>query len=389
MKNPLLILLTVSLLPLLAVAQRANPPDDSPRGENLRFYESFKAGDSIPDELEIYTVSGERLSAKQLFKKPYTVLISGCLTCGQFRTTYQEVEAVYNDYKSEDVDFFFIFQTLQHPENDSYIQAFSMEERFLQVEEAKEHYGTSVPWVLDTFDNNWKAYFQGRPNSEIIFDREGRMIHVEPWVRHPNLRNALTELFGAVESPTRVADLDLPNIERHSEGRRTGVIERLKVAGDPIPLRFTPAQSDLTYYAKLRTEVDSALFDAGSGQMYLGLHLDPIYDVHWNNLAEPVMYRLSLPEGVSASPATAKGPLPEVESDMDPREFLVDIDDWTDRSAALGIEIFYLACNKEQGWCKPVTQEYSVSLERAQLAGSAYSRRQPPGGPRRSRPQQR
>jgi len=357
-----------------AIAQHANPPDDSPRGQNLRFYESFKAGDTIPSDLEFYRASGERLNASELFQKSYTVVISGCLTCGQFRTSYQEVEAVYRDYQDQDVDFFFVFQTLQHPENDSYIQAFSMEERFLQVEEAKRRFGTSVPWILDTFDNNWKAHFQGRPNSEVIFDDNGRMVHVEPWVRHPNLRNALAKIFGPVDSPTQVEDLGLPDIERKSEGLRTNVVARLKVAGKPIPLKFTPAPSDKTYYAKLRPEVDQALFDTGNGQMYIGLHLDPIYKVHWNNLAEPVVYELSLPEGVTASPMTGRGPLPDVDSDKDPREFLIDVSNWTDKSQRLDISIFYLACNKEHGWCKPVTQQYSVKLERDRFAGRSHAR---------------
>lgn len=390
MKQYLIAMLTGLLLATPVFAQQGGGvPDASPRGQNLEFYETFKPGDTISNELEVYKINGERVSASEIFKKPYTVVVSGCLTCGQFRTTYQEVEAVYNDYKDQDVDFYFIFQTLQHPENHAYVQAFSMDERFLQVAEAKRHFGTSVPWILDTFENNWKAYFQGRPNSEIIFDRDGRMVHVEPWVRKPNLRDALAEIFGPVDKPTQVADLDLPDIERISEGQRAGVVDRLKVSGNPIPLEFTAEPSKDTYYAKLRTEVDQALYETGTGQMYLGLHLDPIYQVHWNNLAEPVVYELSLPEGVSATPPTGKGPLPDVESDMDPREFLIDVKDWNDKSEPLDVSIFYLACNKEHGWCKPVTQRYTVSLERDELAGSAYTRRQRPGGNRNATGRQR
>lgn len=319
----------IAVLTLLCVTvhgQSRPAPDDSPRGTNTQFYEAFKVGDTIPGDLKFYRDTGELVPANEIFQKAYTVIVSGCLTCGQFRITYPIVEAVYRDYKDQDLNFFFVYQTLQHPENHSYVQAFSMEERFLQLEVAKKEYGTTVPWALDTFDNNWKAYFQLHPNSEITFDREGKMVYAEPWVRQPKLRNAMEKLFGPVEHPTRVSDLDLPEIERLGNGDRTGVVERVKVSGVAVPISFTLQESKQTYYTKLRPEVDRSLYDSGNGQMYIGSHLDPIYQVHWNNNSEPVTYQLKLPEGVTASPIQGKGVLPDVETDKDPREFLIDIE---------------------------------------------------------------
>jgi len=55
------------------------------------------------------------------------------------------------------------------------------------------------------------------------------------------------------------------------------------------PLTSDPqTTADTTYYAKLRAEADEPLLETGSGTMYLGFHLDPLYHVHWNNLAEPL-----------------------------------------------------------------------------------------------------
>ncbi len=370
-----------------ALAQQR--PAGGPAGNNAAFYESFPAGAAIPDELEFYRESGELIRANSVFEKPYTVIVSGCLTCGRFRMSYQEVEAVYHDYKDKNVDFYFIYQTLMHPENHSYVQAFSMQERFLQLAVAKKEYGTNVPWLLDTFDNNWKTHFQFRPNSQIIFDGDGRIVSAEPWVQHPGLRTTLEKLIGPVKDPTTVADLNLPDVERVSDGVRTGVVERVKVDGVAVPVSFTVAQSDNTYYAKMRPEVDQELYDTGDGQMYIGLHLDPIYEVHWNNLSKPVTYKLSLPEGVAASPIVGEGPLPDVDTDKDPREFLIDIANWTDRSEAIGVDVFYFACNEEMGWCMPVTQSYSVNLQRDRLAGTVHGRTHQVEGQQRPRPQNR
>ena len=362
------------LLCATAHGQKQPVPVAGPWGANTQFHESFKVGDTIPDDLKFYRDTGELVSANEMFRKSHTVIISGCLTCGMFRRTYPSVEAVYRDYKDQDVDFYFVYQTLQHPENHSYVQAFSMKERFLQLEVAKKEYATTVPWLLDTFDNNWKAYFQVRPNSEIIFDNKGRMVHVQPWVSQPNLRNALEKIFGPVENPTQVADLGLPEIQPVSGGDRTDVVKRVKVSGNALTVSFRPLMSEQTYYAKLRPEIDQALYDSGKGQMYIGLHLDPIYKVHWNNYEKPVTYQLSLPEGVSASPLKGEGPLPDVDTDKDPREFLIDIDNWKARDEPIGIDIFYVACNKEEGWCKPVKQSYEIHLKHDKLQGKVHGR---------------
>jgi hypothetical protein len=99
---PLINKCLIAVLTLLWTAVHGQPrlaPDDSPRGANTQFYEAFKVGDTIPDDLKLYRDTGELVSANEIFQKAYTVIVSGCLTCGQFRITYKGVEAVYWDYK--------------------------------------------------------------------------------------------------------------------------------------------------------------------------------------------------------------------------------------------------------------------------------------------------
>jgi|TARA_B110000483_G_scaffold135362_1_gene161956 hypothetical protein len=343
------------------------------------FGSNMAVGNNLPEGVVLYDTNLEVVPIDSIFDAPYTVLVSGCLTCGQFRINYQSVEAVYQDYKNKGVNFYYIYQTLAHPENHGYVQAYSMEERFLQLDVAKVEYGTSVPWVLDTFDNNYKA-LTGSPNSEVIYDQNGEIVHSSFFVSTPGLRNKLIELVGDVEHHTEIADLDLPDVERLGVGEVTDVIERVSFEGAAFPVAFDIVQTadttDDIYYAKFRPEVDAELLNSGTGQMYIGFHLDPLYGAHWNNLVAPLKYEITAPDGVSITPVEGEGIRPDVAADKNPREFLVDISNWSDTSEPMGLNVFYFACNTDAGWCIPVTQRYTVSLERDVLGGSQRERTQ-------------
>ncbi len=63
------------------------------------------------------------------------------------------------------------------------------------------------------------------------------------------------------------------------------------------------------------------------------------------------------------SQAAGEGPKVEEPSDIDPREFLVDIKKSGDSEEPLRLAVRYFACNDEEGWCVAVSQEYAISLE--------------------------
>jgi hypothetical protein len=363
-----LVVLVVVGFTLPAAAQEAT---------NGRVFDvNMTLGNTLPEDTMVYDHDLQLVPIQSVLDDAeYTVVVSGCLTCGIFRDAYQDVEAVYHDYKDQDVNFYFIYQTLMHPENHGYVQAFSMEERFLQLDVAKVEYGTSIPWILDTFNNDYKT-LTGAPASEVVYDRSGKIVHSASTTRVPALRNSLIELVGDVEHHTQVADLDFPDVLRLGLGEVTDVIERVSFEGAAFPVTFEAEESESTYFAKLRPEVNAELMNTGTGQMYIGFHLDPIYGANWNNLVAPLRYEITAPEGVSITPAVGQGIRPDVASDKNPREFLVDISNWQDTSEPMALDVYYFACNNDEGWCIPVTQRYTVSLERDTLGGSQRERTQ-------------
>ncbi|TDI71433.1 MAG: hypothetical protein E2O85_02155 [Bacteroidetes bacterium] len=332
----------------------------------------LELGSSLPDDLAVFDVGQNKVKLNSLLEGHYTVLVSGCLTCPAFLRSYSGVEAVHRDYASQDVQFYYLYKALAHPENNGYVQVFTIGERFAHIEDAKMRLGTQIPWLADPISNEVTNTFGTTPNSEFIFDPDGKIVHMQVWSSGRQLRTALEDLFGPVGDPTKISDLQLPEVIPLNSPTR-GVVESINFSETLIPILIDPTIDGTTYYVKLRAEVTDALLRTGSGQMYLGFHLDPIHRVHWNNLVDPISYDLTMPTGTTVTPSSGSAPKVEQVSDNDPREFLVDVTDWrSDDSITLSVN--YYACDEDDRWCRAVSQNYTIQLERDLFGGGVIGR---------------
>lgn len=106
---------------------------------------TIKPGEMVPGDLKVYTEAGEEKTLLEVIRGNHTVLVSGCLTCPIFHRTYPGVEAVYQDYKDvDDVQFFYLYKTLAHPEYQGYVQPATLEERLAHIPEVKRVLDTSL-----------------------------------------------------------------------------------------------------------------------------------------------------------------------------------------------------------------------------------------------------
>jgi len=272
------------------------------------------------------------------------------------------LETIYRDYSPLGVQFYYIYKHLQHPELDGYIQSFTLEERLMHIQEARRTLGSEIPWISDSMSNDLKHALGNSPNSEFVIDPEGKVAIRRAWSQPELLRQDLERLVGPVENPTQVSDLNL-KVEPPPKVAASGVVPRVEVPGIMRAVRIKPQSSELPFYAKLRAEVDRNFFGSGEGVLYLGFHVDPIYRVHWNNLVNPLKFEIKAPEGITVSPSQGEGPQVAVPSDIDPREFLLDVKKQKETSQPLELAVRYFACNDEEGWCIPVSQKYSIYLE--------------------------
>jgi hypothetical protein len=129
----------------------------------------------------------------------------------------------------------------------------------------------------------------------------------------------------------------------------------------PLLLQPIPGKNGAPFYAKLRAEGDESLLATGSGSLYLGFHLDPLYGVHWNNEVDALEFEVKSEQGVTITPAWGQGPKVTEAADADPR---------------------YFACDDDNTFCIPVSQGYHVRLE-ADPDGGTVMDRSSFGGARR------
>lgn len=290
------------------------------------------------------------------------------------------METIERDYSPLGVRFFYVYKALAHPELNGYVQPVTLEERLMHVAEAKRTLGSRVEWLADNMDNELKHALGGVPNAEFVVDPDGNVASRRNWSDPRQLRADLEEMVGPVQNPTEASDLDLPNPEFARPTVATGVVPGVQVPGRMLAVMLTPtgSKNDLPYYAKLRVEADPGVIGGGEGTLYVGFHLDPLYEVHWNNLApQPQFAFTAVPGGVSVNPRAADFPEVAVEADADPREFLVDVDAggrWREGHDPLELTVTYFACDNANTWCIPLTQTYEIELMVDPDGGNVFDR---------------
>ena len=278
---------------------------------------------------------------------------------------------MHRDYGPKNVKFFFIYKSLAHPElAGNYVQPFTIAERLAHARQAEKQLGATIPWVVDAMDNRLKHALGNRPNSEFILDREGVIVRKRAWSHPAQVRKDLEELVGPVERITREEDVQLKLESPLKAPAARGVVPRLK-RPKTVALVMEPKieERGLPFFAKLRAEATDELISDGSGKLYLGFHLDPFHNAHWNNLTRPLSFKLYLPEGAKLEQTQGTAPKVDAVSDTDPREFLLNVEAWP-KGEPLRLTVTYSACVGEET-CHSVKQEYVLHRNRDPDGGAA------------------
>lgn len=278
------------------------------------------------------------------------------------------------------MEFFYVYKALAHPGKDDYVQPFTLKERLTHVAEAKRQYDTKIPWLCDSMENDLKHSFGDRNNSEFVIGPDGKFVRVRDWSKPDELRRDLEQLVGKADTLTRVADLNRNTSRPQRSEYARGVVPKLSVPEGLVPVQVKPLTDESLgktepFYVKLRAEASRGLLSgSGKGPIHLAFNIDPLHKVHWNNLAPPIKYSITSPKGVQVTPSSGEGPKVKEEADMDPREFLVEVDLNGSRGREpLKLKVDYFPCHDEEGWCRAVSQEYEIVLEADRDAGRVMS----------------
>jgi len=264
---------------------------------------------------------------------------------------------VYRDYQSKDVNFFFVYKALAHPQSSGFVRPTTLEERVLHAKKAKESLGTTIPWIVDAMDNRLKHAMGDRPNSEFIIGPDGTIVRMRDWSNAEEVRKDLTELVGPVDNPTDPRSLGLKMDFSPTKVAR-GVVPRAERDGQmqAVKVETTISETHPTY-VKLRAEMDAGLKSRGEGKLYLGFFVDPIHLVHWNNQSGAVI--------VEVNGKPYEGPKVKEKADADPREFVIDVSS----KDPIKVTLKYVACDDKETWCRQLTQTFTVSHDVDRDAG--------------------
>ncbi len=324
--------------------------------------------------------SGERTKLRRIISKSdYCVLATGDLTDPQFINSYRIIEASARDYSKKGVGFFYIYCYLIHPENNRYVQPVTLEERFLHIVEAKRLFRTRVPWLCDGMDNEAAKALDRETNNLFIFNQHGREEYAGNIADADGFRDALTRLVGRIESPTRPQIFTPPDIApvMTPEAR---VVKRVEI--DPSKtqfktLRTTPVKSRAPLYVKVRIEASKELLETGSGRMYLGFHLDPLYKVKWNNLGAPLDYAIKPPRKMAIAPSVNQAKKIEgIPADSEPREFLLQVWNW-DPANPVALTVNYSILSPRSKRTRDISQRHILHLEHDPFGGTVIGRQIP------------
>lgn len=267
--------------------------------------------------------------------------------------------------------FFFIYKTLAHPELvGNYVQPITLEERLAHAKQAQKQLGATVPWIVDAMDNRLKRALGDRPNSEFIIDPSGKIVAKRAWSFPAEVRKDLERLVGKPDRVTNEADIKLKIELPIKSVAERGVLPRIvRPRLQAVVMEPEIEKKGLPFYAKLRAEAAPALLNTGKGNLYLGFHLDPFHGAHWNNLTNPLAYRIELPEGAKIVKASGEATKVKAASDADPREFLLEVEAWPE-DKPLKLTVTYSACVGELT-CHAVKQSYVLRRKRDIDGGGA------------------
>ena len=330
----------------------------------------------LPDVF-VYNMDGNKVKLRSIVADtPYTVLAFGDLTDSDFIEHYRNIEAIARDYAQKKVGFSYIYRHLQHPENNGYVQPYLLKERARQTQIAKEKLITSVPWLYDVMDNQTAEALAAEGNSGVfIFSSDGTQLYAGPIADETGLRKLLADIVGTATTPTSSDSLPPPNLAP-LEMPETKFVERVKInpATDHyVPLQTSPMESEVPYYVKARVEGDKTLIESGEGKIYLGFHIDPLYQSAWNNLGEPLRYTLKAPQGVVAPSINSAPRVTEQATDTEPREFLLEARK-LDPNKPLILQVSYSIYSALSKRTIEVQQQYFVYLSQDPFGGRVFGR---------------
>jgi len=319
--------------------------------------------------IELYATRGRSIKTDMIFSKsPFSVLMIGDLTDSYFISNYSRFQAFGERYRTQSVRFYYLYSYLREPENNRYIKAFSLRERLKQMKKAKKLFQTTFPWICDGMDNKFAKAVSRKTHNLFIFNNRSEIVFSGNMYDFKEFRLALVRLAGPPQGGVyrRVSSLIPPNGEIKTVHTKRIVLS----AEDQFkPLQIVPAGSRKPYFVKLRVEANENLRTTKNGKLFLSFRLDPLYSVKWNNLGATLRYAIEVPKWCAISPSQNQAQRVKAAIDTDPREFLLDVRNWSEKKD-LVLTVKYAVLKSNPNRTFNIEQRYIIRKKEDPFGGT-------------------
>ncbi|VGO22973.1 hypothetical protein [Pontiella sulfatireligans] len=347
-------------------APRAKPAQARPKPQT-----------QMPDVF-VLNASGNKVKLRNIVAAAeYTAVVFGDLTDPYFIKATRQIEASGLSYKDNGVNFFYIYRHLAYPENHGYVQPINDLERLRHATLAAKHLNTRIPWLADPIDNQVAKGLKVRSGRAImIYNQNGFEEYAGSISDIKPLNAALEKRVGAPAVSVQPEQLPEPNIAPVSMPQAK-LVDRIEInpkRNRYITLLATPVDSDAPHYVKARFEGTEELVKTGNGKIYIGFHIDPIYQVTWNNLETPLKYSIKTTPGSTVAPSVNVAPrITQAATDSEPREFLLEARKLS-TTEPFKLAVAYSVRSKTSKRNISVVQQYLVYLKHDPFGGNTPNR---------------
>ena len=150
-------------------------------------------GERAPN-FKVTSLDGETFELKDFRGEKNVVLIFGSATCPFTAASIEGMNELYDDYKDEDVAFFFVYVREAHP-GDRLPSHEEREDKARAAEFFREEEDVEMPILVDEVKGSIHKKYGGLPNPAYIVDKSGHVAFRCLWAQAEVLAEALDELL--------------------------------------------------------------------------------------------------------------------------------------------------------------------------------------------------
>jgi len=150
-------------------------------------------GEHAPD-FKATTLEGEPVRLSDYAKQKNVLLIFGSATCPMTAASIGEINALYDRFRGDDIEFLFIYVREAHP--GEVIPAHSsMREKTEAARLLRDEEDIHMPILVDDLRGSIHRKYSTLPNPAFLIDKSGRVAYLSLWSKPAGLGRAIQELL--------------------------------------------------------------------------------------------------------------------------------------------------------------------------------------------------